>query len=113
MKAELKFDETGYPIGFTLKAESDREVCEMGAMRWSMGENLTERPATIHLERASQEFPEIDVVLVIPYKSRLVKLGSKRAWVPMWLWVNVIFRYELYLYSPISWLTYREFKGGK
>lgn len=36
----------------------------------------------------------------------LVKVGSKRKWVPTWLWLHVIFRFGLYKYSPISWLTY-------
>ena len=37
---------------------------------------------------------------------RLVVLGSKREWVPMWLWLNVLFRLSLYEIWPISWLAY-------
>jgi hypothetical protein len=40
----------------------------------------------------------------------LVKVGSKRKWVPMWLWLNVIFRFGLYEVWPISWFTYIKYE---
>ncbi|MCU1299727.1 MAG: hypothetical protein JWQ87_11 [Candidatus Sulfotelmatobacter sp.] len=40
----------------------------------------------------------------------LIRLGSKRRWVPMWLWLHVIFRFGLYEYTPISWFTYKRAK---
>lgn len=44
---------------------------------------------------------------------RLVKLGSKRRWVPMWLWKNVIFRFGIYETEiwPFAWLVYKKEKA--
>jgi len=36
----------------------------------------------------------------------LVKLGSKREWVPMWLWVNLIFRFGLYEIWPLGYILW-------
>jgi hypothetical protein len=37
----------------------------------------------------------------------LTKLGSKREWVPMWLWLHIVFRFGLYEIQPFGWLTYK------
>ena len=39
----------------------------------------------------------------------LVHIGSKRDWVPLWLWISeymhVIFRFDLYEIQPFGWLN--------
>lgn len=37
----------------------------------------------------------------------LVLVGSKRRWVPMWLWLRFIFPLSLYEIQPFGWLTYK------
>jgi hypothetical protein len=42
------------------------------------------------------------------HASRLVRVGSKREWVPMWLWMNFIFRFGIYEIWPFNWVTYKK-----
>ena len=41
---------------------------------------------------------------------QLVRLGSKREWVPMWLWFWVIFRYKIYEIWPFSRIFYIKYR---
>ena len=43
------------------------------------------------------------------HTSRLVATGRKRDWVPMWLWLNVIFRFGLYDGWPFSRIVYLKY----